>query len=39
LHATIDGRPVAVRGDELRIDELQARVVLELPAPARGEAK
>ncbi|HSU44426.1 MAG TPA: hypothetical protein VLN42_09445, partial [Casimicrobiaceae bacterium] len=31
LHATINGKSVAVRGDEVRIDELQARVVLELP--------
>jgi hypothetical protein len=31
LHATINGKSVAVHGDEVRIDELQARVVLELP--------
>lgn len=31
LYATINGKPVALKGDELRIDELQARVVLELP--------
>ena len=29
-HATINGRPVELQGDELRIDELQAKVVLEL---------
>jgi hypothetical protein len=31
LHATINGKAMTVRGDEVRIDELQARVVLELP--------
>jgi hypothetical protein len=31
LHATINGKSVAAHGDEVRIDELQARVVLELP--------
>jgi F5/8 type C domain-containing protein len=39
LHATVNGKPVDVRGDELRIDEVQARVVLELPARPPGEAK
>jgi hypothetical protein len=32
LHATVNGRPIDVRGGELRVDEVQARVVLELPA-------
>ncbi|HTL75260.1 MAG TPA: discoidin domain-containing protein [Casimicrobiaceae bacterium] len=39
LHATISGKPVAVQGDEVRIDELQARVVLELPGSANRVAK
>ena len=39
LNATIDGKPVAVRGDEVRIGELQARVVLELPKGSPGEVK
>ena len=39
LHATINGKPVALQDDAVRIDELQARVVLELPARASGEAK
>ena len=30
LHATVNGKPVDVRGGEVRIDETQARVVLEL---------
>ncbi|HJU23151.1 MAG TPA: discoidin domain-containing protein [Casimicrobiaceae bacterium] len=30
-YATINGKPVTIAGDALRIDELQARVVLELP--------
>jgi hypothetical protein len=30
LHATVNGKPIDVRGGELRIDETQARVVLEL---------
>jgi hypothetical protein len=29
LHATVNGKPVAAPRDELRIDELQAKVVLE----------
>jgi hypothetical protein len=29
LHATVNGKPVAIRGDELRIDELEAKVVLQ----------
>ena len=32
LNATINGKPVSLHGDEMRIDELQARVVLELPS-------
>ena len=32
LHATINGKAVSVTGEEVRIDELQARVVLELPS-------
>jgi hypothetical protein len=32
LYATINGKPVTLTGDEIRIDELQARVVLELPS-------
>ncbi|HSC23991.1 MAG TPA: discoidin domain-containing protein [Casimicrobiaceae bacterium] len=39
LHATINGKPVTVQDDAVRIDELQARVVLELPGGASGEAK
>src|SRR6185312_7631100 len=39
LNATIDGKPIAVRGDEVRIGELQARVVLELPKGSPGEVK
>jgi hypothetical protein len=39
LHATINGKPVALQGDVVRIDELQARVVLELPGRPSGEAK
>ena len=39
LHATINGKPVAVQGDEVRIDELQARVVLELPSAGNKVAK
>jgi F5/8 type C domain-containing protein len=31
LHATVNGKRVAVDGDGIRIDEAQARVVLELP--------
>ena len=31
-HATINGKPAAVSGDGVRIDELHARVVLELPS-------
>ena len=30
LYATVNGRPVAITGDELRIDELEAKVVLQL---------
>jgi hypothetical protein len=30
LHATINGKPVAIHGNELRIDELEAKVVLQL---------
>jgi len=29
LHATVNGKPVAITGDELRIDELEARVALQ----------
>jgi len=32
LHVTVNGKAVTVHGDEMRIDELQARVVLELPS-------
>ena len=40
LHATVNGKPIDVRaGRELRIDEVQARIVLELPGRAPGEAK
>ncbi|HET6801997.1 MAG TPA: coagulation factor 5/8 type domain-containing protein, partial [Casimicrobiaceae bacterium] len=30
LHATINGKPAIIRGNELRIDELEAKVVLQL---------
>ena len=30
VHATVNGKPVAITGDELRIDELEAKVVLQL---------
>jgi hypothetical protein len=39
LHATVNGKPIDVRGGELRVDEVQARVVLELPSQAPGEVK
>ena len=39
LHVTINGKPVTVQGDDVRIDELQARVVLELPSAGNKVAK
>jgi hypothetical protein len=39
LHATVNGKPIDVRGGELRVDEVQARVVLELPGHGPGEVK
>lgn len=29
LHATVNGKPVAIAGNEIRVDELQAKVVVQ----------